>query len=212
MGQFIDLTGQIFGRWTVMKFTETKGKRGSYWLCRCECCNEKEVRGGILKSGKSKSCGCYFNETRHTINLRHGAYGTPEYNAWLSMKERCFNPNCKHYHNYGGRGIAIQKEWLEPNGVGFKNFLNDVGKRPNSKLSLDRIENNGNYEKGNVGWRTRKQQNGNMRSNRWLEYNGIKMIMADWANELKLKPTTLSAMLNRDKKPFEMIAAKYKTA
>lgn len=149
--------GERFGRWTVLKPpTEV--------LCRCDCGNEKLVDAISLRSGRSQSCGCLRAE-RMTIRFRkHGHCGnnapTTEYHIWSAMIQRCTNPRNTDFHNYGGRGISVCQEWRDS----FELFLNDVGRRPRN-LTLDRIDNNGNYEPGNVRWATKSQQTRNSR--RW---------------------------------------------
>jgi len=155
---WIDLTGQTFGRWTVLEF---KGQ--AKWLCRCSCGTEKVVGGSSLRRGNSTSCGCFQREdvSRRTRTHGHKAGGkyTPEYIAWANIIARCENPKHKAYPNYGGRGITICGRWRES----FESFLADVGPRPSDDNSLDRIDNDGHYEPGNVRWATISEQAKNRR-------------------------------------------------
>jgi hypothetical protein len=136
------------------------------WLCRCSCGNTKEVIGSSLKNGHSKSCGCLQKDINIKRATKHGCANTgkltKEYKAYWHMYSRCTNPNNAGYKNYGGRGITICDRWLEPI-KGFTNFLEDVGYAPSSEYSLDRINNDGNYETGNIRWATRTVQNINQR-------------------------------------------------
>lgn len=167
--QFKDLTGKKFTRLLVLGFASKKvlGKSPDYlWNCVCDCGSELEVRGGCLNSGGTRSCGCLQKE-RATKNLvpgggktKHGLHNTSEYDCWNSMRRRCLFPNSGDYHNYGGRGITICERWK----LSFKDFLSDMGLRPGKEYSLDRINNNGNYEPGNCRWATRSQQQRNKRS------------------------------------------------
>ena len=118
---------------------------------------------------------------------------TPEYKALAKMKERCFNPSCKEFPNYGGRGITICKEWLDDP----RNFINDMGEKPNPKrnYSIERINNEKGYYKENCKWANKKEQARNRRSNVWLEYNGTKMLLCDWAKALGVNQTTLGKRL-----------------
>lgn len=116
--------------------------------------------------------------------LKHGAARkgarSPEWQAWWTMKVRCTNPNVINYERYGGRGITVHPSWLND----FPKFLKDVGFRPSPEHTLDRIDNEKGYEPGNVKWSTREEQNRNKRSNIWVEINGRRMILKDWAREL----------------------------
>ncbi len=154
----IDMTGLKFGRYTVIKKAIQVGKKKRWW-CRCECGIEKEVDGCHLRRGKIKSCGCLGREHLRRVATTHGKSKTPEYYIWCTMKQRCILPNAKSYANYGGRGISVFGPWIKD----FPRFLSDVGERPSPELSLDRIDNNGNYEPGNVRWATPKQQAANKR-------------------------------------------------
>lgn len=158
---WIDLTGKTFGRWTVVEFLGQ-----AKWLCRCSCGAEKAVGGANLRRGISTSCGCFMREdvARRTRTHGHKAGGkyTPEYIAWSNIIGRCENKNHQAFDNYGGRGIKMCAEWRSS----FERFLSDVGSRPSDDHSLDRINNDGNYEPGNVRWATLSEQAKNRREQR----------------------------------------------
>lgn len=180
---FIDLTGQIFGKWTVIKIHSTTNFGQARWLCRCECGTQQAVMSHRLRQGKSYECDS-------CVQMRHVAY-TPEYRAWGAMKTRCYNKKTKYYHRYGGRGITVCDRWLES----FENFFEDMGKRPSLEYSLDRINNSLGYSPDNCRWATRSEQQRNMRSNRILTHNGKSMCAAAWSRITGISKTLLNARL-----------------
>lgn len=154
--------GKRFGRWTVVSnYRECTGK--SRWGCVCACGTAREVCAFSLRSGGSQSCGCATREAATTHGEMRGGKKSPEYLAWQHAKERCMNENNSRYEQYGARGITVCTQWLHS----FESFLADMGRRPSSKHSLDRIDVNGNYEPGNCRWATASQQNANRRPKRF---------------------------------------------
>lgn len=154
----LDLTGARFGRYVALSFAGTRLKQ-SYWLCRCDCGTERAVMLGALRSGNTTSCGCYRDEVTSARTRNHGRslIGDPTYRAWKAMRNRC-RPSHKDHACYFDRGIAVCERWNL-----FDNFLADMGDRPDEGLTLDRINNDGNYEPGNTRWTTRKVQGNNRR-------------------------------------------------
>lgn len=188
-----DRTGETHGRLTVLRF-EKRGER-IYWLCRCACGKEKAFLSHNLHP--KASCGCLAREERAKRHTTHGMARSPEYIAWRHMIDRCTNHKSQQYHNYGGRGITVCDRWLS-----FENFYADVGPRPTtdgerSKYSLERNDNDGNYEPGNVRWATQPEQRRNCRENVWLEWDGRRMILQDWANHLSMDANTLWNRINQ---------------
>ena len=151
----LNLTGHKFNKLTVI--SEAPSKKGkSFWLCRCDCGQSKIVCLNNLRNRHTQSCGCLGYQNAKT----HGMYGTPEHTVWVHMIQRCYNPRRWQYKYYGGRGIKVCERWLD----GFKNFYADMGPRPIG-MTLDRVDNDGNYTPLNCRWATDIEQRAN-RSNR----------------------------------------------
>lgn len=200
--QIKDLTGEIFGRLTVLEFAYTKNEE-SYWKCCCSCGAEIIVRSKCLARGETKSCGCLALENLINRSKTHGLAGTPIHIAWCSMRERCNNPHNKSYARYGGRGIKICERWLNS----FENFYEDVSKLPHfgeKGYSLDRINNDGDYCPDNVRWATRKEQCRNRRSNVIVEYQGVKMTMIEAAEKSGLDYKLLNNRYRKGKRGDEL--------
>ena len=185
-----NLNGLRFGRLTAIQPAGKSLKGELLYDCICECGIRKIFFVGNLRSGKSKSCGC--NGSRTTLAQRattHNKSKTPEYNVWNCMRQRCNNTRNSRYCDYGGRGIKICERWMES----FINFLNDMGTRPSPYHTLDRINNNGNYEPSNCRWTIWAVQANNMRSNRVLTLFGKSDTATRWARKIGLNPQRVLA-------------------
>lgn len=157
-GRAKDISGQRFGR-LVAKYPCGRGHGNKIkWLCVCDCGKEVATIGKDLRLGHTTSCGC--SRLGATGKPRHGMTGTSTHNIWATMLARCNDPNRANYHYWGGRGITVCDRWLT-----FENFLADMGERPEG-MTIDRIDNGGNYEPGNCRWATQSQQNFNKRPTR----------------------------------------------
>ena len=194
MKKDLNLVGLRFGRLTVMEASD----RLLYWKCSCECGARKDISHYRLLCGKTKSCGCLRTEITRKRFTIHGHSAGPsgqsqEYRAHKSMLRRCYDKKDRCFHLYGGRGIVVCARWQ--GAKGFPNFISDMGMKPSTRLSLDRIDNTGNYEPGNCRWATAREQARNRRSNHWLTLNGATMIVSDWAEHLGIGGTTIHQRL-----------------
>jgi len=179
--EFKELTGNVFGRLTVVSRGPNTKEKCAQFYCLCSCGNEKLIRSRSLLSGKTVSCGCHNSDKTKIFNSLtkrthgHKANGgiTPEYQAWTSMIDRTTNPNCTNFHRYGGRGISVCDRWRNS----FEDFFADMGNRPSIKHSLDRKDYNGNYEPSNCRWATRKEQSRNLHNNVRVPYKGESLTL-----------------------------------
>lgn len=170
-----DLSGKRFGRWTVVRLA-IGTYRHRHWQCTCDCGKAKIVCGSNLKSGASQSCGCFKAETTIDRSTKHGLAGTKEYAAWNDAFHRCYHPHNTGFKNYGGRGITMCERWRES----VQAFIDDMGPCPYG-MSLDRIDNDGNYEPRNCRWATSAQQSNNQRRNVLITHNGKTHNLKEWS-------------------------------
>ncbi len=184
--------GSRFGRLVL------EDRRDGYLVeCKCDCGQTVLVNMANLCTGHTKSCGCLRMETTVERSTKHGAakrgQKTRAYNVWCGIIKRCTNPNTADWENYGGRGISICKEWAES----FECFLQDVGE-PLRGHTIERKDVNGDYCKDNCVWATRKEQNNNTRSSRWLTLGERTQTLAQWADELGLSRSTIYRRLKQN--------------
>ncbi|WP_455945475.1 hypothetical protein [Eubacterium ramulus] len=203
MCKMVDLTGERFGRLTVI----SKGNKRLYgkptWLCRCDCGRLKYAITQSLKNGDVKSCGCLQRETRrknainlNEVRIHHGMSDSRIYRIYNNMISRCYRKSSNGYENYGDRGIRVCDEWLGKDG--FKNFMEwSFANGYSDKLTIDRIDNNGNYEPKNCKWSTRKEQANNTRATIFLEYNGKSHSLTEWSEITGLSKATIYTRLRK---------------
>lgn len=191
-----DLTGQRFGRLTVIERAPNKGNK-TMWLCKCDCGNVKTVDSYLLKSGQTMSCGCLHREMVSKQHTKHGGRHERIYAVWCCMKARCYNPNNKNYADYGGRGTTVCNEWTDK-ATGFQTFREWAMKNGyKDTLSIERKDVNGHYEPSNCRWATQKEQCNNRRSNHMITYDNRTMTLTQWSEELGINRGTLDTRINR---------------
>lgn len=178
MSKLIDLTGKTFGHLKVI--SKAGNTCAALWLCQCDCGNTKTFRSDHLRRVGTKTCGCHLMKRGTPDHHESQCRTTKEYRAWLHMKGRCYTKTDHKYHRYGGRGITVCDRWLES----YNNFLEDMGRAPSVKHSVDRIDVNGNYEPENCRWATILEQANNRTTNMLVEYNGKKMSLRMWQREI----------------------------
>ena len=188
MRKAANLSGMTFDRWYVLPTRKGYGS-GIRWRCVCKCGTIKFVLASELKRGGSKSCGCLSKELSFMRMYIHGESRSREYNVWRHILYRCENKKYKEFEYYGGRGIFVCKRWHK-----FENFLSDMGRVPEKNLTIERIDNNGNYEPSNCIWATQEIQNRNKRIYK-NNKTGIKGV--HWAEQIKKYRVSIS--LNRKK-------------
>lgn len=187
-----NIIGKRFNRLKVIQFIKSKPK--NKWLCQCDCGNTAISTGYKLKSGHTKSCGCIRTEkfksrvTKHGISASHPKI----YHAYMDMMARCYNPDLKNFHRYGGRGIMVCEEW-KTNLESFLNWSLQNGFEEN--LSLDRIQNDGNYEPNNCRWIPQLKQAQNRSTTVFIEHNGIKESMAATGRRYGITPQAIKFRL-----------------
>ena len=182
----IDKTGQVFGRLVAVSLTRTSSGRTA-WTCECSCGNTVTVDSTNLRGGRTESCGCLQRERTGNANRTHGEENTRLYRTWLGMRNRCLNGNEPAYKNYGGRGISIYLDWGS-----FENFRDWArASGYEDHLTIERVDVNGNYEPANCTWIPRSEQTKNRRDSVFIEWNGKRQIMADWAREMGMSDKIL---------------------
>lgn len=192
MSALIDMTGKRFGRLVAVRRVANGACGKAAWECKCDCGCVIIALAGNLSSATTQSCGCLKREqqTRHGHARKRNA--SAEYRAWHNIRSRCSNQRSKDWPRYGGRGIRVCARWDES----FEAFLADMGGRPSRSHSLDRINNDGDYEPGNCRWSLPLEQGRNRHNNRIYELNGVALIESEWCRRLGLKsPSAISGRI-----------------
>lgn len=204
MPKLIDLTGEKFGRLTVVERDYGRTEKGTYWKCLCNCGNVKSVSSTSLKRGRVRSCGClkdeYVKKLADSV-ATHRQTKTRLYREWFAMKQRCNYKKHKQFKNYGGRGISVCKEWMNS----FESFRDwALCSGYNDSLTIDRIDVNGNYSPENCRWITHKVQQNNRTNNRYITHNGETKTLSEWCEIYNIKFSTLKHRLDDLKIPFDV--------
>lgn len=192
MSQFIDITGHRFSRLVAIKLLPERSPQGrTLWECKCDCGKTVAVSSNALRRGNTQSCGCLARSLTASRSTKHGKANSPEYAIWAAMRNRCTNPNDRNYKNYGGRGITLCERWQA-----FPSFYADMGSRPSSRHSIERLDNNGHYSPDNCKWATVEEQQLNRRTARLLTFKGETCNLAIWAKRTGLSVTCILHRLN----------------
>lgn len=198
-----DLTGQKFGKLTVLSYSYSDKNHFAYYLCQCECGNTKIVRGNNLICGYTKTCGCYdYTSKENGGRIIHGLSKTRLYKIWNHMISRCYNLKDKAYKNYGARGILVFSEWKD-NFINFYNWALDNGY--NDKLTIDRIDNNKGYFPDNCHFANDKTQCNNRRSNHPITINNETHNIMEWSRIYNISHSTIIQRLKRGWSEYDAI-------
>ena len=191
--KFIDITNQKFNMLTVLEKSGHKNNR-IIWKCQCDCGKIIYENAIYLKNGRRKSCGCLNRQRLIQIATKHNLSKTRVYKCWIAIKKRCFNSNCDIYPLYGGRGITMCDEWKN-DFLSFYNWSMQNGYK--DTLTIDRIDNNGNYEPSNCRWTNWITQNNNRRNNHLITYNDKTLSLSQWAKEYDINLSTFTNRIRR---------------
>lgn len=193
MPAFKDLTGQRFGRLTVLYRVQNRGA-STMWKCRCDCGNERNISANSLHNGTSASCGCMRRELAAEKHTKHNHCHSRLYTIYNNMKARCYRVTNHKYPRYGGRGIKLCDEWLNDFGK-FFDWAMANGYQEN--LTIDRIDNDGDYEPSNCRWVTNVEQSNNRSSNHLIEFQGQTRNITEWSKITGLSYSAISSRINK---------------
>jgi hypothetical protein len=189
MSRFINKVGKKYGYLEVISLHEVVKREGAVWLCKCtynNCGKEVVVRGYSLETGNTKSCGCFNSDEAKKRLFIDGRSDSKEYAVYDNMHSRCYNHNNKRYKDYGERGITICDRWNRDNPEGYQNFIFDMGNLPSDKHTIDRINNDGIYDKDNCRWVLRDVQSKNRRNTILVTIGDQTLCLKDWATKMNL--------------------------
>lgn len=190
----IDMLGRQFGKWLVLEEAEKSKSGACVYKCQCECGTTRNVLGGRLRSGGSRSCGCIKPEVSKLCNTTHGLYKHPLYTTWLNIRKRCYDEKIDCFKDYGGRGITLYDGWRDSPTPFIDWCMNNGWKKG---LEVDRRNNDGNYVPGNIRFITHKQQQRNTRKNIFYTYNRETRCLSEWAEIVGIKYVTVFTRITR---------------
>lgn len=190
MGKALDLSGLKKGMLSVLDRVENPLKNGTLWNVVCDCGVQRTMRGIVIQNPGTKSCGCIKKSVGADRNRTHGARNTRAFSVWSSMRQRCTNQKFRYFADYGGRGIKVCDRWQV-----FAAFLADMGQPPEGS-TLERVNNDGDYEPSNVRWASKKEQANNRRSSRWIQHAGKLQTLQQWADQTGIKRATIAFRLD----------------
>lgn len=187
MSQFVDITGHRFSRLVAVRLLPERSPQGrTLWECKCDCGQTLTATSNALRRENTRSCGCLARSLTASRSTKHGKSNSPEYAIWAAMRNRCTNPNDRNYKNYGGRGITLCEQWQS-----FASFYADMGGRPSSNHSIERVNNDGPYSPDNCIWATPEEQQLNRRTARLITFNGQTHNLATWAKRTGIRVTCI---------------------
>lgn len=179
----IDITGQRYGRLTVLHLSETRYKKKVKWVCKCDCGSIKEIPSHHLRYGGTKSCGC----SSHLYQVKtHHLSAHPIFGSWARMMARCYKPTDSKFPGYGGRGIQVCDRWHD-----VTTFIADNEAKHRPGLTIDRIDNDGHYTPDNCQWATPLTQGNNKRNNFNITFNGRTQTLSQWSRECGIDHYTI---------------------
>lgn len=194
MGTFVNLLGQRLGKLVVIERMPNNKRKQAVWKCKCDCGTTVIVESGHLRSGHTQSCGCFGRQRAAEYHIKHGMKGTKLFSVYHSIKGRCYTPTDKKYYRYGARGIRVCDEWLNKPESFFKWALENGYKEG---LSIDRIDNNGDYCPDNCRWTDAKTQANNRSNTVYYEYQGMRKTISEWANYLGISYSAVKSRIKR---------------
>ncbi|HUH57102.1 MAG TPA: hypothetical protein VL020_01120, partial [Pseudomonadales bacterium] len=196
----LDITGKRYSRLVALEKVSPFGSENPKWLFECDCGEKKIINRSSVSCGRTKSCGCYGRDEIKHRKTTHNMSRTKIYRTWSDMLTRCYNKKYIDSHRYLGRGIKVCQEWLQ-----FENFYKDMGDIPTPKHTLDRIDNDGDYEPDNCRWASYTEQARNKSNTRYVTLYGEKMPWAEACDRYSINLSSLNSKVRRGIEPNEAV-------
>ena len=202
VGKELDISNKVYGRLTAISRSLKKSKGTDIrWLFICECGNKKILNKYQVISGRTVSCGCYYEKVRGMGNFKHGLSYTSTYSSWHGMLQRCYNPNSAAAKWYSKKGIEVSEDWKS-----FNNFYRDMGEKPSPNHSIERIDGSKGYSKNNCKWATIQEQNNNKSNNVYVTIDNEKMTLSSACRKLSINRSTVTSRIRRGMTPQQAIS------